>query len=427
MKLDFKDVRLENGLRVLTSRMPYVDSATVGLWIGVGSRHEELRMAGVSHFIEHMLFKGTRNRTAREISAAIEGYGGYLNAFTQEENTCYYARVPAEQWERALNVLVDMFRNSLFDRGEMAKEKDVVTEEILMYRDQPQQLVEEMLAAALWKGHPLGRSVSGEPEAVASLTRRDVLDFMARSYVARNTFLVFAGQVDPDACVRQVRKLTAGLAAGPALRYRRATPVAPQTRYVSAVREIEQTHVALGFRIFGQSDPRRYALRVLNTLVGENMSSRLFQVVREKFGLAYSIQSACHLFRDSGAFVVTAGVEPENTVRALDLMCRELARLKDRPVGAGELRRAKDYVIGQLRLGLEGTSHQMIWLGEAALTPGRILQPEEVISKIQEVDAQSVQSLAALAFQEARASLALVTPKPVNPTGSDPARALQRL
>jgi predicted Zn-dependent peptidase len=408
--MNVRQSKTSNGVRVATSSNPHVESVTLGIWIGVGSRYEPVELGGISHFTEHLLFKGTKRRSPRDISQAIEGRGGYLNAFTGEEATCYYARVGYDQLNSAFDVLGDMYMNSRFDRKEIEKERGVIFEEIMMYRDQPRHLVQEMLMGILWPEHPLGRPIIGTHESLSAMTRKSFTDFVGSKYVTNNTVVSFAGNLEHEACVDLVEK-----SMGKATRASRArfTPVGDkqgQGRTSFFEKDVEQTHLALGFRCFGYNDERRHVLRLLNTILGENMSSRLFQIVREKHGLAYSVHSSMQLFRDSGALVIAAGLDRQRKTKALDLIVKEVGRMVERPVGVAELKRAKDYVIGQTRLGLESTSHQMMWLGDNLLSRGRFVSPEETIKKLREVTAADIQKLAKQIFKHTRASLAVVSP-----------------
>ncbi|MFC1452344.1 M16 family metallopeptidase [Verrucomicrobiota bacterium] len=402
--------RLDNGARVATSTLAHVESVSVGVWVGVGSRYESNRLAGMSHFIEHLLFKGTAKRTAKDISAAVEGCGGYLNAFTQEESTCYYARVPFDRAWRALDVLADMYFHPRLDPKDIDKEKGVVIEEIMMYRDQPHHVVQEMLASEMWRKHPVGRPVIGSPETLAAVSREDILGYKNRKYVPANTVFAFAGRIGHDACVRRVERLAADAPAGRLPSLQRVTGRVAQGSAVFQTKDIEQSHLALGVRLFGRNDTRRHALKILNVVLGENMSSRLFQIVREKHGLAYSVHSAVQLFDETGALVISAGLDRKSKVKALELIVRELVRLKSQPVGAAELKRAKDYVIGQIRLALESTSHRMTWVGDNILTYGRFVTPEETIGKIEAVSASDVQALAREVIRKRRTTLAVIAP-----------------
>ncbi|MBN1557943.1 MAG: insulinase family protein, partial [Lentisphaerae bacterium] len=300
---------LENGIRIITAAMPHVESAALGVWVGVGSRCETRVQAGVSHFIEHLLFKGTGRRSARDISRVIEGRGGYLNAFTQEESTCYYARVAFDQFNRALDVLTDMIVDPRLDPADVDKERGVIIEEIMMYRDQPRHVVQEMLSRALWPGHPLGRAVIGTPESLAGMNRAQIRAFKERHYVPSRLVVAFAGRVEHNRCVDRVAEGLGRLKGTEPRRPRRVTHKVAQTRFDIQGKPIEQAHLAMGFRLFGRRDPRRYTLRILNAILGENMSSRLFQVVREKHGLAYSVHSCVHLFQETGVLEVSAGLD----------------------------------------------------------------------------------------------------------------------
>lgn len=403
---------LENGLRVITAEMPHVESVSLGFWARAGGRDESAANSGISHFIEHLLFKGTPTRTAREISQAIEGRGGYLNAFTQEESTCYYARVEAAWTWETLAVLADMFRRSLLAPDEIERERGVILEEIAMYRDQPQQLVEEILSEQMWRGHAVGRPLTGSPANVAALRRRDFQDYLARHYLPSGTVVTFAGRVEHAACVEQTRALLRGWrAAGRAPRFTAVTPRVGQTPLCVRRKDVEQVSIALGVRLFGRRDPGRYAMRLLSVVLGENMSSRLFQSIRERHGLAYAIQSGLHLMSDTGAFVITAGLERGKPGRAVALIARELTRVRRTTVGAAELRRASEYAVGQLRLSLESTTPQMNWIGEQAMSGVPRSLPEQEIAALQAVTADEVRAMARRVFTTPRLSLAVVAPE----------------
>jgi predicted Zn-dependent peptidase len=410
MSNEVKTTRLPNGVRVVTSAMPHVQSVTLGIWIGVGARHEPGAQSGVSHFLEHLLFKGTKRRSSRAISQAIEGRGGYLNAFTQEESTCYYARVPFDHMRQAMDVLVDMFLNARFDRADIDKERGVIVEEIMMYRDQPQHRVYDLLAESLWKEHALGRPIIGTPETLGSLSRRDIVGYRDARYRGGSTVFALAGCIEHEACVELVSGFLGRLERGARLRATAVTPRVGQSRTAFEGREIEQTHVALGIRMFGRSDERRYALRLLNVVLGENMSSRLFQIVREKHGLAYSVSSSCQLHDETGALIVSAGLDKAQLVKTLGLISRELLRLKQDPIGGVELKRAREYVIGQLRLGLESTSNRMMWIGDHILSHGRVIPPEETIREVTRVTADDIRKLARAVLRPGHTSLAVVSP-----------------
>jgi len=408
--MKFHVTQLENGMRVVSVAMPGVESVSAGIWTGVGSRYETRANSGISHFLEHMLFKGTRKRSARDIVCSIEGRGGYLNAFTQEESTCYYVRTASEGISEAYEVLSDMVAASCFPPEEVLREQGVIVEEIMMYRDQPHHVVHEMMTGALWRGHPMGMSVAGTPESVRGINRKTLVDFYRKHYVPSSIVAAFAGKIEHSECVDIVRK-NLGKLKGRAPRGPRAVSANTAQNMISLKdASIEQAHVSMGFRIFGRKDKRRYALKVLNAVLGENMSSRLFYSVRERHGLAYSIHSSIQLLSDTGVLVVSAGFDKGRVSRALQVTAKELMRLKNTRVSGSELRRAKDYVIGQVKLGMESTSSRMIWGGEQLLGAGRIITPDKVIERIDAVSADEVRDLARYVFSCKRVSLAGLAP-----------------
>jgi len=404
------ETKLANGVRVVTSTLPHVESVTVGIWVGVGSRHESRRMGGASHFLEHLMFKGTASRSPLDITRAIEGKGGYLNAFTQEESTCYYARVGYDHLETTLNVLVDMVLNPKLDEADIDKERQVILEEMMMYQDQPHHLASEMLDGAVWPQHPLGRPIIGTEKSVGGMSQEDLRRFKETKYVPANTVIAVAGRVDHADLVEQITALMQGMKRHPMPRSVRYTGDVKRKKAVMAGKDIEQTHVAMGFRLFGRLDRRRHALKLLNTVLGENMSSRLFQVVRERHGLAYSIHSGCHLYADTGVLSITAGLDRRRSEKALKLILKEVDRFRQRPISGSELTRAKDYAIGQLRLGLESTSNQMMWIGENLISRGRVIDPEETIGALEAVTTEGIQKLANTFFRKSRLSIAMVAP-----------------
>jgi predicted Zn-dependent peptidase len=402
---------LPGGLRVATATMPHMASVALGIWVGVGGRFEPAELNGISHFIEHMLFKGTRRRSAREISEAVEGAGGYFNAFTSEENTCFYTRAHHDRMEEMLDVLADMFLNSVFDPSEIDKEREVIKEEIAMYLDQPAQHVQELLNATVWPGQALGRPLAGTPASLDKLGQTLFLDYMSSHYSTGSTVIAAAGNVS--------HKRLAELAARRFRRLRRSPqrPFAPavslQTKPAMTLqtRRSEQTQIALGIRACARHDDRRYALRVLNAILGENMSSRLFQSLREDQGLAYNIGTSLSFWADAGDLVVSAGVDTPKVEPALKSIVRELKRLTSETVGRAEFGRARDYVLGQFDLALESTENHMMHLGEQVLGYGALMPPSESRKRLNAVTAAQVRSIAVELFRPDRMSLALVSPR----------------
>ncbi|MGF1678252.1 MAG: M16 family metallopeptidase [Candidatus Methylacidiphilales bacterium] len=384
--------------------MPHVQSISVGLWFRTGSRYEPENMHGAAHFIEHMVFKGTPRRSAFEITESIESRGGDLNAFTSEEMTCYYARVEAERLRLVLDVLFDMLWKSVFAAKEIERERGVILEEMRMYDDQPNVVAHERCNLMLWPDNSLGRPILGSASSVGKFTKAQLVDFWQSHYRPRSLVVAVAGRVERDDLaaavephVRDSRRAAFPEAWQPFRRQARRIP-----RWVASSRPVNQCHITLGYESVPRNDPRRYAQKLLSVIMGENMSSRLFQVLRERHGLAYSVHTSVSHFHDTGAFYIHAGIDPENRSRTLDLLARELKKIRIKPPTVTELRRAKDYTIGQMKLGMESTSNRMMWMGESFIGMGRLFQPQEVMEAIHAVRAEDVSRLAAELFQPGR-------------------------
>jgi predicted Zn-dependent peptidase len=406
----YQVTRLENGLTVATAEMPHMASVSLGIWVGVGGRYEPEALSGVSHFIEHLLFKGTRRRSAREISQAVEGIGGYLNAFTSEDHTCFYAKARHDQFGRLLDVLTDMFLHSKFDPVEIDKEREVIKEELAMYMDQPQQYVQELLNATMWPDQPLGRSITGSEKTLNLLGREQLVAYQTQNYVAPAILLAAGGRITHRQAVAAAGKYARKFARG--ARPRCVPAVSLQTRPALRLltKKTEQTQIALGIRACSRHDERHFAMRLLNAVLGENMSSRLFQTVREERGLAYSIYSAASFFDDAGDLVIAAGLDADHLEATLKLILREMKRLAAQLVPASEMRRARDYLLGQLDLSLENSENQMMWAGEQWLGYGKIMRPEEFKRRLSAVTAGQVRAAAREFFRPDRYNLALISP-----------------
>ena len=408
---EYRLTTLPGGLRIATADMPHMASVALGIWVGVGGRHEPEPVNGVSHFIEHMLFKGTRRRNARKISEAVEGIGGYLNAFTSEENTCFYTRAHHEYTGETMDVLADMFLNSVFDPAEIAKEREVIKEELAMYLDQPSQHVQEILNSTVWPDQPLGRPLTGTLKSLDYLQRRHFLSHMASHYVSGSTVITAAGNVRHDDLVKLAKRLFRGIKKGP--QPSSSPVVSNQTKPVVHLhsKKTEQTQLALGIRTCSRHDPRRHALRLLNAMLGENMSSRLFQSLREDQGLAYSIGTSLSFWEDVGDLVVSAGVDTGKIDPSLKSISKEFRRILDEPVGRGEFQRTRDYVIGQMDLMLESTENHMMHIGEQLLGYGSITPPQQLRDRVAKVTPTEMRSAARDFFRPERLNLALVSPR----------------
>ncbi|MCF7763066.1 MAG: insulinase family protein [Verrucomicrobia bacterium] len=402
--------RLPGGLTVVTAGMPHMTSVSLGVWVAVGGRYEPAPLCGISHFIEHLLFKGTGRRSAKEISESIEGIGGYLNAFTSEEHTCVYAKARYDRWKDLLEVLVDMFLNSKFDAVEINRERSVIKEEVAMVLDQPQQLVQEMLDELMWPEQPLGRSLTGTHQTLDAIKRKQIVEFQRANYVSPGIVIAAAGNLEHARLLREVKRLAPLFGSGrpPVFEPARNGQTAPQMRLLT--KPVEQTQLAVGLRTFSRHDKRRYALRLLNTVLGENMSSRLFQVVREDHGFAYSIGSSLSFLDDTGALTISAGVETRRLAEAIRLISGELKRLTRTLVGKAEMSRARDYMIGQLDLSLEGTESQMMWVSEQMLGYGNLVSSAAIKRRLTKVTAEEIRQVARAVFRPEHLSLALISP-----------------
>ena len=406
---------LPNGVRIATIEMPHMQSVSLGVWAGVGGRYEPARLCGIAHFIEHLLFKGTARRNAKQITEAVEGLGGYLNAFTTEDHTCFYAKAPARHLPVLGDVLADMVLHSQFAPAEIERERDVIREEIMMVHDNPDQHVQELLSETLWPRHPLGRPLTGTATTINGLDRDTFLQFKERYYNGRSTIVTAAGRLSHEAVVAQLGPVFGTLPRGRTPRFAAAPP--PPSRRARPVillrpQEIEQTHLALGFHAFGRGDDRRYALKLLSVILGENMSSRLFQRLRERHGYCYSIQSSVVSLADSGALTLFAGLDPSKLQKAIQAILEEVERIARRAPSRSELKKAQDYTIGQTFMGLESTSNQIMWMGESLLGYGKVMDPAEVERRLLAVTPEAVRSVAEFCLQRARLALTVVGPSP---------------
>lgn len=406
----YRLTRLPNGVRIATASMPHMRSVSVGFWAAVGGRHETARQGGIAHFLEHLLFKGTKRRNARQISEDVEGLGGYLNAFTTEDHTCYYAKAAAQFFPQLCDVLADMYLESAFAPVEIEREREVIREEILMYRDQPAQHAQELLTETMWPGHPLGRPLTGSIESVARLRRDDMMAFQKNHYSGGNTIVTAAGKVTHEEVIAVLAPLLSRLPKGRAPRFVRARTKDGQPRVRVYSHDTEQTHVAMGFHAFGRRDERRFALKLLSVILGENMSSRLFQKLRERHGCCYSIQSSTVTLDEAGAFSVYAGVDPSKFERAVRMIIKELEIICGRAPGKAELKKAMDYTTGQTCLGLESTSNQMMWMGESIIGYGKVLDPQEVEDSLSRVTVEDIQRCACHCLNHSRLGVAIVGP-----------------
>ena len=406
----YQKTTLDNGLRVVTSEMPRARSVSLNIFIGVGSRYETAEQAGISHFVEHMVFKGTRRRpTPMEISATIEGSGGMINAGTEQELTVYWCKIATPHFSESVDLLIDMLRNPLLDPEAIDSERMVVFEELGMINDYPSARVDALLDEMLWPGHPLGRDVGGTKESVAGISREMMLEHMAHYYTPPNIVICVAGNVSHEDAVSEVASLSEGWAPANAPGWAPITHAqeAPQLRLER--RRTEQTHLSIGIPGLSLQDPDRYALDLLSVILGEGMSSRLFVEVREKRGLAYDIHSGVNHFLDCGALLIVASVDPKGVYEAVRTILAEVSSLRD-GVPEEELDKAKRLASGRLLLRMEDTRAVSSWVGYQELLLGRILDADEVVDRINAVTADEIRAVADGVLVTEKLNMAVVGP-----------------
>ncbi len=394
-----QQTKLSNGLTVVSEHIPGVKSVAVGIWVKTGSRNETEEVAGITHFLEHMLFKGTESRSSYDIALSMESVGGYLNAFTSSEYTCYYARCLDEELDRAVDVLSDMILHPLFPEDEMEKEKKVVLEEMKMYRDNPQDFAFEQFNRMLFEGDALGRPVIGDEKSVQALTRDDLFNYMDQRYFPSNLVVSVAGAVGHDALLQQIQKRFEDLHAkkekvnGKALSQYQATSD-------SMKRSIEQTHYLLGRRALEADHEDKYTLLLANTILGGGMSARLHQNIREQHGYCYNIQTFNQVYSDTGIFGIYAGTDREYVKHMRSLIFEELHKMRETKVPEKELEQAKTQLKGKLLLSQENTSSRMSRLAKSMIYFDRFITLDELVEHIDEVSAAHIQQFADTFFRE---------------------------
>jgi len=405
---DFNKVTLGNGIRIVTKRMPNARSVTMGVWVNVGARDERPEESGLSHFIEHMIFKGTEKRSAVQIAKEFDAIGGQCNAFTSKENTCYHAKVIDTCLGAMVELLSDIFLNSVFHANEVERERQVILQEIKMLEDTPDEHVHVLMAQAVWGNHPLGRSVLGSPETVAEFDSATIKEYFGRAYQPERIVVAAAGNLEHEAFGALVSRAFA------VVRERNRFPertVPAMDRVISAhPKNLEQVHICVGTKGVHVTDPRRYAGSVLNVILGGNMSSRLFQEIRERRGLAYAVYSFLASYSDTGMCGVYVGADQSHIREILEIIITEMKKIKEEPVDSTELKNAKAYLKGGLYLGAESTENQMTRLAHNEIHFGRHIPLKEVEGDIEKVTAEDILELSRDIFQNDSASLTLLGP-----------------
>jgi predicted Zn-dependent peptidase len=404
---EIRETRLDNGIRVVTEHMAEARSVTLGVWAAVGGRDEPAHLAGASHFLEHLLFKGTETRSARQIAEAVDAVGGDINAFTAREHTAYYARLPADHVGLGLEILGDVLTAPAFRPHEIEGERQVILEEILMNLDLPEDHVHTLLSEAMFPGHPLGREVLGDPQTVEGMSRDDVASFFTRWYHADNLVVTAAGRLDHDVLVDAFAAAFAGLPSGPTpVRERPDRPLEPVRRRND---DTEQVHVTLGWRGLDEHHADRYAWALLNQVLGGGMASRLFQEVREERGLCYSVYSWVSSYHDAGMAGVYAATKATRLPELLAVLDAEVAKIAAAGISSQELAVALGYMEGSIQLGLEDSSARMARLGRSLLSRGEVITVDEQLARFRAVTVEDVARVAEAVYGQPR-TVAVVGP-----------------
>jgi predicted Zn-dependent peptidase len=389
---DIEATSLPNGIRVVSECVPHVRSVSVGLWIGTGARHETPKQTGISHFIEHMVFKGTANRSAEQIAREVDSCGGNLDAYTSKELVSYNSKVLDEHLPRAFDVLADLVLNPQFREEDIEKEKGVILEELKMETDNPEYLVHETFCRNFWRNHSLGRSIIGSKATIKGFNQDAVRGYYSSVYEPANILITAAGHLEHKAIVDLATQYFAGLTRN-ATRKPEPTPVT-NSPLVLKNKRMEQVHVCMGVPAYPIADKRRYVSYLLNTILGGGMSSRLFQNIREKNGLAYAVFSELNLYRDTGCLALYAGTSIDNARRVIDMTIEECRRIRTETVPDEELRRAKDHLKGSLALSLESTSSRMSNLARQELFFGKFISVDEMMECVEAVTAEELLAMA---------------------------------
>jgi len=406
----YRKTVLDNKLRLLTAHMPHTQSVSISLFIGIGSRYETDTEAGISHFVEHLCFRGTAKRpTAREISAAIEGVGGLLNGGTDKELTTYWCKVAVPHFGLALEVLADMLLNSRFEPQDIEKERRVIVEEINMSFDSPPQRVGMLIDELLWPEHPLGRDIAGSKKSVNAISRDMMLGYVAGQYRPDNTVVAIAGNIKHEAIVAAVSQALGKWTNQPQPSEYADFQGQLARRFCLETRDIEQAHLCLALPGLSLVHPRRFTLDLLNIILGEGMSSRLFTEIRDRMGLAYSIHSCVDHYLDCGSVIIYAGVEPKNLATTIKAILEQLGKLKDE-IPEAELTKAKELAKGRLLLRMEDSRNVAGWMGGQEILTRRILTPERVIALISAITAEELRQLAGELLISSQLRLAVVSP-----------------
>ncbi len=418
----YRKTILPNGVRVVTEVIPHVRSLSLGFWIETGSRNELPAKNGISHFIEHMVFKGTKKRSIREIAQSIESVGGYLNAFTSKEHTCFYSRVLDEHLELATDVLSDLTLSPTFPEKELLKEKNVVLEELKQAEDDPDDIIHDYFEKAIFKTNPLGMPVIGTKESISSFLRKDLIQYKSEQYTSDNLVVAAAGNITHESVVEFANYYLKNIPSGTKQQKKEKSDlIIEEPNYIlnEYYKPIQQAHICLGTIGCSVKSEKRFAMQILNTLLGEGMSSRLFQNIREKYGFAYSVYSFNNMMRDTGSAGVYVGTDDSHVQKCIDLVWKELKSVRKHAISKQELERTKAQLKGSLMLGMENIPNRMIRLGSSELYFGELITLDTIIAKINAVTKDEVQEIAEDLFAEDRFATVIFHPDGKQETKSE--------
>lgn len=409
--MNYKKTTLKNGLRILTIPMQGTQTVTVMIMVGVGSRFETEKEAGLSHFIEHMLFKGTQKRpTSQIISEEMDAIGGEFNAFTSKDKTAYYAKVDARHWEKALDVVSDIFLNSKIEEQEIKKESGTILQELAMYEDEPRRSVGDELENLLYGNAPMGRNIVGNKKTIPSFKRKDFFAYMKKHYGAKDTIVCVAGKIDEKKVVNFVKKTFADFAQGKKNTFGKVLEKQNKPEIKIKFKKTDQTHVLIANRAYHQNHKDRYALSLLGVILGGNMSSRLFMAIRERLGLAYFVSTGVDTYQDCGYISTQAGVQHKKLEKTIEVTLKEYAKVVREGVSEKELQNAKDYVKGRAVMGLEASDDMAMFYIDQEMHKERVLSPKEVFAKIDAVTIKDVARVAQDIFKGQKLNVAIIGP-----------------
>lgn len=407
--MHFKKTTLKNGLRVITMPMKGTQTSTVLVMVGTGSKYEHREISGISHFLEHLFFKGTKKRPSKLIIAGdLEKMGADYNAFTSKEYTGFYVRAASFQLDKSMDIVSDMLKNSLFPADEIEKERNVILEEIKMIKDDPPRYVADLFEILLYGDTPAGWDLGGTPESVSKITREQIISYFNSQYAVKNIIITVAGAIDSKNILEKIKKYFGKFGDGEPMKKESVKEFQEKPEILIYPKETEQTHISLGVRGYDITHPDKYALSLLSVILGGGMSSRLFSSVREKYGLGYYIYSGAEFYTDSGYFTTQAGIDSKNLTKTIQLILEEYHKIAEEEVGKKELQKVKDYIKGRTLIGLESSSSMASFLADQEVLEGKVVTYEEKLKKIDAVTTKDIQRVAKNIFKTNNINLAIV-------------------